>query len=80
MPLCDKCKEGFYNMQGICFNCTSELENCNKCSYENSPGSNKKIYKCLECIDGLNGEYRVSKDDGKCYICNKPPCSECYYK
>ena len=43
-------------------------------------GSNKKIYKCLECIDGFNGEYRVSKDDGKCCICNKPPCSECHYK
>jgi len=38
MPLSDKCKEGFYSMQGICFNCTSELEKCIKCSYENSPG------------------------------------------
>jgi hypothetical protein len=78
--LCDNCKEGFYSIEGICFSCESGSEKCVKCSYKASPGSDKKIYTCLDCLGGLYGEYRVSKNDGKCRVCNKPPCSECHYK
>ena len=78
--LCDKCKEGYYNVEGLCFECSIGSEHCAKCSYEFSPESNKQIYTCLECVDGLNGEYRISKIDGKCRPCNKPPCSECYFE
>ena len=78
--LCDKCKVGFYSIEGICFSCASGSENCIRCSYEASSGSDKKIYTCLECLGGYNGEYRVSKKDGKCRVCNEPPCTECHYK
>ena len=27
---------------------------------------NKQIYTCLESVDGLDGEYRISKANGKC--------------
>jgi len=77
--LCDKCKEGYYSIKGICFNCTDGSENCVKCSYEASSESDMYIYTCLECVDGLNGEYRVSKIDGKCRTCNKPDCLECQF-
>ena len=57
--LCDQCMEGYYNIEGFCTPCTNGSENCVKCSYEASPGSDKKIYTCLDCVGGLNGEYRV---------------------
>ena len=50
--LCDKCIERYYSVDGICFTCLSGSENCDKCSYEAPPGSNQKIYKCLECVGG----------------------------
>ena len=78
--LCDKCKEGYYSIEGICTLCSIGSENCVKCSYEASEGSDKYIYKCLECVDGLYGEYRVNKIDGKCRKCALPPhCLECRY-
>ena len=79
--LCDKCKEGYYSIEGICTLCSIGSENCVKCSYEASPGSDRKVYKCLECVDGLYGKYRVSNVDGKCRKCSLPSnCLECRYK
>jgi hypothetical protein len=78
--LCDKCKEGYYNVEGFCIECSIGSEHCVKCSYELSSESNKHMYTCLECVDGLNGEYRISKIDGKCRKCNKPPSTECYFE
>ena len=50
------CKEGLYNLNGICFNCTAGLPNCKKChSVINE--YNKKIYKCDEC---LSDEYIIN--------------------
>ena len=78
--LCDKCIEGYYSVDGVCFTCSSGSENCAKCSYEASPGSSQKIYKCLECVGGPNSIYRVSNVDGKCRTCTLPPhCLECAY-
>ena len=35
-PFCDKegCAEGYYNLNGICTNCSMGSENCKKCTYE----------------------------------------------
>ena len=40
--LCDKCKEGYYSLDGFCTQCSIGSENCVKCSYEAYPGSNIK--------------------------------------
>jgi len=78
--LCDKCKEGYYSIEGFCTPCLDGSENCVKCSYEASQESDKKIYTCLDCVGGLNGEYRVS-EDGTCRKCRLPSfCLECRYK
>ena len=77
--LCDECKEGYYSINGICYQCSVGSENCNKCSYEAPQGSNQKKFKCLECVGGLNGQYRVSSSDDKCYTCQKPNCTECIF-
>ena len=75
--ICDKCKEGYYNKEGICLNCSISSPYCAKCSYEAPQGSDKKIFKCLECV---NDEYQVSEIDGKCRHCSLPPnCLKCRY-
>ena len=72
--LCDKCKEGYYNIEGICLQCSIGSPNCTNCSYEVYEGSDKKIFKCLKCV---NDDYRV---DGKCRTCSLPPnCLKCRY-
>ena len=80
MPLCEEngCKEGQFNLNGICYQCSIKVVNCNKCSYAAPSGSSNKVFKCLECVGGLNGEYRVI--NGICQTCqNKPGCQECSY-
>jgi len=75
--LCDKCKTGYYSIEGICTLCSSGSPNCKRCSYEASPGSTQKIYTCLECV---NNEYDISDVDGICYHWNLPPhCLKCIY-
>ena len=75
--LCDKCKSGYYSLNGFCTQCSIGSPNCAKCSYEAPQGSTQKIYKCLECI---NNDYRVSTIDGICRTCSLPPhCLICQF-
>jgi hypothetical protein len=75
--LCYKCKEGYYNVEGLCIPCSTYSPNCTICSYEASPGSDKKIFKCLKCV---NDDYQISEIDGKCRPCSLPPnCLKCRY-
>ena len=42
---CDKCKEGYINMEGICIKCSREQANCELCNYdEKEEGFN--IFRC----------------------------------
>ena len=50
------CKEGFYNLNGICFRCSEVLNNCKKCSV-NINENDEKTYLCNEC---LSNEYRIN--------------------
>ena len=79
--LCDEegCKEGFYNLDGFCFNCTKGSEHCTKCTYQAPSGSNIKRFKCIECEGGLNGDYRVSDSDGICHTCQISNCIKCHF-
>ena len=40
--LCEKtgCKEGYYNLQGFCLQCSIGSDNCAKCTYEPPNGTN----------------------------------------
>ena len=75
--LCEenKCKEGYYNLEGICMKCSIGSEFCIKCSYLSPYGSNEKKYICNECI---NDKYQVL-DDGRCHHCSINNCTECHY-
>ena len=76
--LCDKngCAKGFYNVLGICYNCSLFSENCIECSYEQSSENSPEIFTCLKCV---NNDYRV-KADGKCHLCQVNNCLECKYQ
>ena len=71
--LCEKngCKEGFYNLNGICFNCSVSSTGCKKCVY------NEEGFKCLECSD----KYKLDSD-GLCRSCwyySHNYCNKCAF-
>ena len=75
--LCEenKCKEGYYNLEGICLKCSVGSQYCEKCTYIAPYQSNIKEFKCTKCI---NNEYQVL-DDGRCHHCSINNCNKCHY-
>ena len=76
------CKEGYYNVDGLCNECIKASEHCTKCSYIAPSSSQEKIFKCLDCEGGIEGIYRVWKIDNKCHLCDGviPYCIKCHYE
>ena len=77
---CDEngCKEGFYNINGVCFKCDHNSPNCVKCNYlppEGFTDSNERIFKCTECI---SNEYNITNN--ACHKCDIGNCTKCIYK
>ena len=74
--LCNEnnCKEGYYNLNGICYSCSDGSYGCKKCIIELE--DNVKKYKCLECI---NNEFRLNANSNRCYHCSKSYCNKCHY-
>ena len=72
------CKMGYYNLNGICFQCSMTSNNCTSCTYELT-SSGKKEFKCLDCVGGLNGDLRIWESDGRCHTCKIDNCLECNY-
>ena len=70
--LCEKegCKDGYYNLDGVCVPCSFENESCSKCSFENN------FFKCLECVD--NKKYKL--ENGNCIPCKMEGCSSCQFE
>ena len=75
--LCEEngCKDGYYNLEGICLNCSIGSEYCKKCTYLAPYENGIKEYECKECI---NDKYQVL-DDGRCHRCSINNCAECHY-
>ena len=81
---CDKCKDGYVNMEKFCVKCEIQQPHCFKCKYDNEKELDK--FRCLECLEG----YKLY--DGYCLDCffflsgcrkchfegDKPVCDECY--
>jgi len=70
----DGCKEGFYNLNGICFNCTEGSPGCKICSYTVNQ-KNEHQYHCSEC---LNNKYKLNSQ-GNCKKCDINYCKKCHY-
>ena len=68
---CYECKEGYYNIGGICHLCDYKNKGCKKCKYD------KDLFRCEECLveDGyfLNSYNTCSRCSN--YISN---CDECH--
>ena len=78
IPFCeqDGCVEGSFNLNGICMKCSDGSEGCSKCTYNIEANSNKRILKCLECI---NNQY-ILLEKGECLKCFKRNCKICHYE
>ena len=66
----DGCKEGFYNYNGRCYNCSLELPGCTKCTYEKKENSLYRELKCLECE---NEDYNLT-EYGSYQLCYSYGC------
>ena len=76
--LCNEndCKEGYYNIEGFCLQCSIGSDYCDKCTYLPSlENQNDKEYKCQKCI---NNEYQIF-DDGRCHHCYIYQCNQCHF-
>ena len=61
-------KEGYYNINGLCFSCSDGSPGCGKCTIEKQ--SDTEIYKCDKC---LSKKYKL-ENDGICHHCYKSNC------
>ena len=79
-PFCENegCGEGYYNLNGICTNCSMGAPNCKNCTYEVSEQETNGNFVCHECE---SNEYLLS-EFGKCEPCNTfiSNCKECHYE
>ena len=68
---CNECKDGYFNFtEGQCFSCSFEINNCEKCHYDNS--KNKLI--CDKCPNG----YSYNSINNKCETKNCEEYPEIY--
>ena len=74
---CQKCKEGYYNLEGLCYTCNTGSPGCKECTYEKEEGSITR-FKCSKCLN--DEEYRID-EDFKCVKCNDriSNCKKCHY-
>ena len=79
IPLCKEndCKDGYFNLNGICFRCDKDSPHCEKCSYLAPAGSNQKQFKCLKC-DSTDYQLLKSTKCEKCEVTNCKP-GKCYF-
>ena len=70
-----RCKEGFYNLNGICKNCSEGSPGCLNCTYEVQERQTKEDFICHQCV---NNEYRLT-EFGTCEHCKMDYCKICHY-
>ena len=80
------CKEGYYNIEGICFPCSVGDDFCTKCTYKpdktinsnhivSAEDTDLKYYTCQECI---SNKFKIN-EYGRCEHCFILHCLECHY-
>lgn len=77
VPLCEKggCKEGYYNLNGICFECDVGSPGCSNCTYEVQETGTEGNFICLGC---KSNEYKLT-EKGTCQKCKFENCDVCHY-
>ena len=74
---CEKggCKEGYYNLNGICMKCGKSSPNCINCTYEVQEESTEGNFICHQCE---NNTFRLT-EYGTCEKCYIAYCEICHY-
>ena len=80
MPICEEggCKEGYYNLAGICWPCEIGSDACAKCIYEVQENNKTNDYfKCHQC---KNNQFKLN-EFGLCEHCLKDFefCEMCHF-
>ena len=75
---CQNCKDGYYNLEGLCYTCAVGNPGCKNCSYEKENDTNITRFKCLKCLN--DEEYRIN-ENFKCVKCNEKisNCRKCHF-
>ena len=75
---CQECKEGYYNLEGICYKCEIGSPGCISCTYSEKEVIESKRFKCQKCLN--NEEYRID-DNFRCEKCDEllSHCKKCHY-
>jgi len=68
----NNCKEGYYYLDGICFNCSTGSPGCKKCKIQ---VENEQKYICEEC---LNNQY-ILNERNICEECSVEKCEKCHF-
>ena len=81
--LCEEggCKEGYYNIEGICFPCSVGDDYCTKCTYKPDSSikyNNETLLKYFKCQECINNKYHIN-EYGRCEHCCIRYCLECHY-
>ena len=71
----DDCKEGYYNLNGLCFRCSEGSPGCKKCIITSEKEEEDPKYICQEC---LSNEYNLT-EYGYCVHCSLQYCEKCHF-
>ena len=76
---CKECKEGYYNLEGLCHEWEEGSPGCKECTYAYEENSKNKRFKCQKCI---NEEEYILNENFHCEKCNErlPNCKKCHSK
>ena len=76
---CKECKEGYYNLEGLCHECEEGSPGCKECTYAYEETDENKRFKCQKCV---NEEEYILNENFHCEKCNErlPNCKKCHYE
>ncbi|MBO6243530.1 MAG: hypothetical protein J6O41_03055 [Clostridia bacterium] len=84
MVFCEEngCKQGYYNIEGICHQCSIGSDHCTNCTYLPPKGfksneTDERFFKCLGCE---SNQYRIEQHDGRCHHCYISGCEICHFE
>ena len=74
---CEKegCKEGYYNLNGLCIKCDEGAPHCSKCTYEMNEDETNGKFICQKCESGGYGLTQF----GTCQLCSMENCKFCHF-
>ena len=71
----NRCKKGYYNLNGLCFECGKGSPHCSKCIYEVNKDETEGKFICQECESTKYGLTQF----GICKLCSMANCKSCHY-